>query len=242
MTSKSKGIFWIALVVLVAIYFSNGIALLVHLIPHSTEREIAEKLNVHFHPNLCVNPYPETQKVLDKFVARLFPIAGLDSDKDFQLRIQFIHNDEVNAFATLGGDIYVYSGLLRDVSSPEELAGVIAHEMAHQKERHILQGIFASLIMGSNAVPDSFFKIAFSQSQEREADELGLKRLKAAQINAQGYVDFFNKRGSEPDWLKLFNSHPGSKNRMELARQYLNLPSRSILDKKEWALLRNYCL
>lgn len=241
MTSKSKGLIWIILIVCAVIYFSNFTVLLVRLVPRSMERKIAERIKVQFHPDLCTNSDEQTQRVLKKFMARLFPIAGLDEEKDFLLNIRFIHSDQVNAYAALGGEIYILAGLLRDVDSPEELAGVIAHEMAHQKERHVLQGIFSSLIIGGNSLPDTFFKIAFTKGEEHEADVLGLNRLKAAKIDAFGYFHFFNKREDLPGWAALISDHPGNDFRKNLAQTYLGLPSTKILEKEEWALLKNYC-
>jgi predicted Zn-dependent protease len=241
MTSKSKGLIWIILIVCAVIYFSNFTALLFRLVPRSFERKMAERVKVHFHPDLCINSDAKTQKALKKFLARLFPIAGLDDEKDFQLNIRFIHSDQVNAYAALGGEIYVLSGLLRNVDSPEELAGVIAHEMAHQKERHILQGIFSGIIIGGHSLPDTFFKIAFTKGEEHEADVLGLNRLKAAKIDASGFIHFFNKREDAPTWVALISDHPGNDFRKTLAQTYLGLPSTRILEKEEWALLKNYC-
>lgn len=246
--SKTKGLLWIGAIFIIAFYFSNGMSLLVHLIPHSTEEAIAEKVNTFHRPNLCESGNQAAQKALTKFIARLYPIQALgDNERTTKLNIRFIHNDQVNAFATLGGDIFVFSGLLRDVETPEELAGVVAHELAHVTERHVLKGVLSSLIMagmtGIEGVQDNFFRIAFTKGEEHEADLLGLERLKAAQINVSGYVNFFAKKSSDsgPDWLSLVSDHPGNEFRKSLAQKYLGLPSREILTPEEWKLLKNYC-
>lgn len=239
--SKVKGLIWIATIFVVAFYFSNVVSLLVRLIPWSVEMKLAEKLDSAYHPHLCANGNVDAQKALNKFVARLYPLESLDNEKEFKLNIQIIHNDQVNAFATIGGEIFILSGLLRDVDTPEELAGVVAHEIAHLKERHVLQGLLVKILLGSGEIGDNFFNIGFTKNEEHEADQLGLERLKAAKISAKGYYDFFTKRGSEPQWLALISDHPGNEFRKGLAQKYLGLPSEKILDADEWKLLKNFC-
>lgn len=250
MNSKTKGLLWIGAIFIIAFYFSNGMSLLVRLIPHSVEQKIAEKINSFHRPNLCETGNAEAQKALDKMIARLYPIPALGDNDNIdvtKLNIRFIHNDQVNAFATLGGDIFVFSGLLRDVETPEELAGVVAHELAHVTERHVLKGVLSSLIMagvaGIEGVQDNFFRIAFTKGEEHEADLLGLERLKAAQINVSGYVNFFSKKSgkSGPEWLSLLSDHPGNDSRKTLAQKYLNHPSRELLTTTEWKHLKNFC-
>lgn len=138
---------------------------------------------------------------------------------------------EVNAFAAPGGVIVVFSGLFRLAETPEELAGVLAHEVAHVELRHSLRaavqglGLRAalSLVFGDGAggalagAAADLTELKFSRDAEREADREGLRRLQAARIDPQGLLRFFarlegadSSTAAAPAWL---SSHPAAAER-----------------------------
>lgn len=134
---------------------------------------------------------------------------------------------EVNAFAAPGGVIVVFCGLMRQVETPEELAGVLAHEVAHVERRHSLRaavkglGLRAalSLVLGDGAggalagAAADLTELKFSRDAEREADRDALRRLQAARIDPQGLLRFFARLEGQgggaapPAWLL---SHPSA--------------------------------
>lgn len=141
---------------------------------------------------------------------------------------------EVNAFAAPGGVIVVFSGLIREAASPEELAGVLAHEVAHVELRHSLRaavkglGLRAalSLVLGDGAggalagAAADLTELKFSRDAEREADIDGLRRLQGARIDPQGMLQFFarlegraGQGASISGWL---SSHPQPGERRDL--------------------------
>jgi beta-barrel assembly-enhancing protease len=141
---------------------------------------------------------------------------------------------DINAFAAPGGVVVVYRGLLNTAASPEELAGVLAHEVAHAELRHSLQGMIKSLglraavSMAFGDFSDSLFtdgatrltELRFSRDAEREADAEGLRRLVAARIAPEGMLRFYErlaseKRGSTP---AILSTHPASGERLEWLR------------------------
>lgn len=113
--------------------------------------------------------------------------------------------DELNAFAAPGGVVVVFSGLIRAAKTPEELAGVLAHEVAHAELRHSLQAMakslglraLVSLALGDlagGAVSDGIARLGelkYSRDAENEADREGLRRLVAAGIDPRGMVGMF---------------------------------------------------
>lgn len=159
------------------------------------------------------------------------------------------NNREINAFAAPGGIVVVNAGLLRAVTTPEELAGVLAHEIAHAELRHSLKGIAKSLGLrtlaslalgdyGGTALAEGMKKLAelgFSREAEREADQEGLRRLVAARIDPQGMVRFFailekEQQLAPPEFL---STHPANSERIAaLKREIALLP-------QDWRPLEN---
>lgn len=155
-------------------------------------------------------------------------------------RYQFHVAEEkaVNAFALPGGIVVVHTGLIQLAQTPEELAGVLAHEVQHVELRHSLKGMAKSLglsallqlflgDLGSVAsLGGDLLQLKFSRDHEAEADREGLKALLQAQIRPQGMRDFFG-RMAEQEKLNLgfLSTHPSSAARMaELDRQLQALP------------------
>ncbi len=146
-----------------------------------------------------------------------------------------VDNQEMNAFAAPGGVVVVYSGLLKGTDTPEEAAGVIAHEVAHAELRHGLQGMVKSmglragtaLLLGdwSGAViseaTTSLLEMKFSREAETEADAEGLRRMVAAKINPEGMARFMDKLAAQSEGgtpPALLSTHPASTERAATLR------------------------
>jgi beta-barrel assembly-enhancing protease len=163
-----------------------------------------------------------------------------NSDAKVPFTIKVIDSDVVNAFALPGGFFYVHSGLILRADSEAELAGVMAHEIAHVAARHgtknatkgeLAQMATIPLILlgpggwagyglyeGLNfAIPMSFLK--FSRDAEFEADYLGLQYMYAAGYDPNAFVTFFEKVETEekrqPGTVpKFFSTHPPTPERV----------------------------
>jgi beta-barrel assembly-enhancing protease len=142
---------------------------------------------------------------------------------------------DINAFAAPGGVVVVCSGLIRAAGSAEELAGVLAHEVAHAELRHTLRGVIKSLglralvalVIGD--ISGSVFadaatrltELRFSRDAEREADAEGLRRLVAARIDPTGMIRFYEKLAAEQRLSPppILSTHPATGERLESLRQ-----------------------
>ncbi|MBS4096181.1 MAG: M48 family metallopeptidase [Sulfuricella sp.] len=155
------------------------------------------------------------------------------------------HSPEINAFAAPGGVVVVNTGLLRATDSAEELAGVLAHEIAHVELRHGLKAVFKNLglrALLSLALGDysgtlageataSLTEMKFSRDAENQADHAGLQRLAQAGIDPRAMPRFFTKlagkEGATAKLPALFSTHPLSdERRARLEADIAALPQR----------------
>jgi len=179
--------------------------------------------------------------IVTEYVNRLGQNLVRNSDARVPFTIKVIDSDEVNAFALPGGFFYVNSGLILHAQEESELAGVMAHEIAHVCARHgtknatkgelmqlasIPAMIFIpysmagyAMYQGLNlAIPLTFLK--FSRDAEREADFLGLQYMYKAGYDPNSYVTFFERIQADekrrPGTIpKVFSTHPPTPDRIE---------------------------
>ena len=160
--------------------------------------------------------------------------------RDSRYKFQFFVTDDVsvNAFAMPGGYVVMHTGLLQLAATPEEVAGVLAHEVQHVEQRHSLRGIAQSLgmtaaiglllgdISSIALLGGELLQLKFSRDHETEADREGLKVLVAAKINPAGMRDFFGKMAAQSKLdLGFLSTHPASDERMaDIDRLIKSLP------------------
>lgn len=181
--------------------------------------------------------------VIAEYVNRVGQNLVRNSDAKVPFTIKVLDTEEVNAFALPGGFFFVNSGLMLKAESEAELAGVMAHEIAHVAARHgtkqatrgelanylslplIFMGGWAGYAIRQGAglaIPMGF--LTFSRAFEREADFLGLQYLYKSGYDPTAFVDFFEKIQSlekkKPGSIsKVFSSHPMSEDRIKAAQQ-----------------------
>lgn len=180
------------------------------------------------------------KKQLELLAAPL--LAAVPQDR-YKFKLHIIENATLNAFALPGGNVAFHTGLLLAADTPEEVLGVLAHELSHVTEQHGMRGIVEGL--GLYAIVTTFFGDVsgvaailvnnapflltqkFSRDHEREADEQGFRYLEAAKLNPRGLITFFEKMRREEEKLKeklpggealdalsFLSTHPATAERM----------------------------
>ena len=156
----------------------------------------------------------------------------------YPYQFEIIHDDKtINAFATPGGYVYVYTGLLKFVDNEATLAGVLGHEIAHAERRHATKRltkyygveIILSIALGENpsqiaqVTANLFTGLALlknSRDDEAEADEYSIKYLRSTPYYPGAIKYFFEKIGKQGDgggggFERLLLTHPLPKDRIE---------------------------
>lgn len=151
-------------------------------------------------------------------------------------RFHLVPGASPNAFATLGANVMVTEGLLRQVQSENGLAMVIAHEIAHVQLRHPIEsmgrGLLLQLVLGvvlgttDNSAVGGLLSsgslltlLSFSRDMELAADARALQILKLHYGHLGGADEFFramDSAGSEDDWLEFTSTHPDTDRRLAL--------------------------
>jgi len=181
--------------------------------------------------------------IIAEYVNRVGQNLVRNSDAKVPFTIKVLDSEEVNAFALPGGFFFVNSGLILKADSESELAGVMAHEIAHVAARHgtrqATRGELINIAMipvmvmsggwtgyaiyqgASLAIPMGF--LAFTRSMEREADYLGLQYMYKAGYDPTSFVDFFEKiqtmEKRKPGTVaKVFSTHPMTDDRIKASQ------------------------
>ncbi|MBU6500764.1 MAG: M48 family metalloprotease [Patescibacteria group bacterium] len=204
----------------------------------SEEKEIA--IGKQYASEIDKSAKIMTDPVINEYVNRVSQNIARNSDLNIPLTVKVIDSPGINAFALPGGFLYVNSGLLLEADSESQIAGVIAHEIAHVAARHwasqmtkatlarlatmpllfipmgyaVYYGIMEAYM---NGIPLVFLK--FSRDDEAEADYLGLQYLYKSGYDPQSYTEIFSKviqeeRQSPGSVPKIFMDHPPTPDRM----------------------------
>lgn len=186
-------------------------------------------------------------------------MQGVKTDSD--IRTHVVSAKLVNAFALPGGIVVLTDGLLKSAESPDEIAGVLAHEIGHVIHAHPTQAIFrttaVSLLISAMigdftggvliaGIAEWVLNSAYSRDAEREADQFAIDRLNAVGVNGEGLARFFERllaeyeEDKENSVLRLISTHPPTKERMEFIRAQTRATGKS-MTTEEWKDLKNTC-
>ena len=191
--------------------------------------------------------------VVTEYVNRIGQNLVRNSDAQVPFTIKVIDSDELNAFALPGGFFYVNSGLIMAADEEAELAGVMAHEIAHVAARHatrqMTRGQWANLgtipliFVGGGigyavrsaagfGLPMTF--LTFQRGFEAEADYLGLQYMYKSGYDPNAFISFFEKvqakEKKKPGTLaKAFSTHPQTPDRIAKSQEEISriLPARA---------------
>ncbi len=200
----------------------------------------------------------ELNGFIDSLITVICKSNQLEKEK---YKIHIIREGEINAFALPDAHIVIHTGLIEQAKNPEGLFGVIAHEMAHVEQNHVMQKLLKemglnallSIVTGGNqgGVLQETAKVlsstAFDRGLESEADMTAISYLSNANINPIYFADFMRdlaaKEPKEMQYFKWISTHPESKERAEkIAKKSRSLRKnyKSILSEAEWkALVEN---
>ena len=200
--------------------------------------------------------------VVNEYINRIGQNLVRNSDAKVPFTIKVIDDDSVNAFALPGGFMYVNSGAILAADEEDELAGVMAHEIAHVAARHATREMtranwaniatiplifvggglgYAVRTAASLMLPMTFMK--FSRGFESEADHLGIEYMYKAGYDPNGLVTYFEKvqamEKKRPGALaKAFDSHPQTPDRISATQHEIAtiLPARDqyLVDTSEF--------
>ncbi|MES9834756.1 MAG: M48 family metallopeptidase [Candidatus Thiodiazotropha sp. DIVDIV] len=219
----------IAIAVLVLGLFADRMA---HHIPFKIEQKIAANGLLGDSKQGPMQDYLES--LADKIV------IAQDLPPEMSITVHYLDDDTVNAFATLGGHVFMYRGLIEKLPNENALVMVLAHEIAHIKHRHPIRSLGRGISIGlalsmvNNSLGDMMVDqivgntgmltaLTFSRDQERKSDETALESLMSIYGHVAGANQLFEVLQQEAGPLKIpefFSTHPLSEKRIEDIHAY----------------------
>lgn len=202
-------------------------------IPYSADEKIGELAAKTMQVGGKEITDPVIRGAIEAMINRIAPQRCLP-DAEFHFKV--VRNDTVNAFALPGGYITVFTGLMEQAQTPEQVAGVIAHEIAHVTKRHGIgrivkavgtMAVLAASLGDLSGVENIMIEVlgsvtmnGYGRLDESEADTEGVRMLIAASIDPEGLALFFEALAEEQDgkipvWM---STHPAPGGRAQAVR------------------------
>lgn len=216
-------------------------------VPQSWERNLGEAMVGDLGNRIC-----HTEEG-DAALAKLLDAVDPGTE---QVRAGVANMGMVNAVALPGGQVLLFDGLVQAAESPEELAGVLGHEVGHVRERHVMTAILRQfglsiLLSGANTtVGDTAFGLAamgYSRDAEREADEFARERMAESNVSPLGAARFFERIGGDEEGeqnavIGWVSSHPDPAERAKAYRAAARGKTfEPVLTQTEFEALKSMC-
>ena len=225
---------------------TQGLSIVARLVPYSWEQRLGNTMTGDFGEAACVAP--AGQQALNSLARRLSPNAR-------PVRVRVIKMSDANAVALPGGQILIFDKLIEEAQSPDEIAGVLAHEIGHVEHRHVMTMLLRRFGLGmllgsadySSQYAQALLDLQYSRSAEHEADDYSLKRLASAHISAAATAALFDRFAArekgDPAFMSYLGSHPPSAERRAqfIAAARHSRGNRPSLDTAEWRAIRSIC-
>ena len=192
---------------------------------------------------------PELRTVLNRLID-----AG--PPQRYAFHVLVVRDSVVNAFAAPGGYVFLNTGLVEAAKTPEELAGVLAHEIQHVTLRHSTRAMLREMPLRvalgdatmAATTAASLGVLRYRRADEAEADREGMRLLEAARVDQSGMISFMRtleeEHGDAPQFVRYLSSHPRTTDRIAeleaLARQGRDA-TQPLLDAEAWQRLRALC-
>lgn len=200
---------------------------------------------------------PSGLAALDRLTSRL--AAATPDARTFKVVV--VNWDLVNAFATPGENVVLTSGLLEAADSPDEVAGVLAHEMGHGIELHPETGLVRAmglaaateLLMGGGTLTNIgivLLQLSYTREAEAEADDHAIAILRKAKVSSKGFAHFFermSKKGGSARSLgegglgAMLSSHPETGERLAKVLASGSYEATPALSDRDWTALKAIC-
>jgi len=261
---------WGAILVLVTVGLLKGVPFLAgplaHLVPARWEQMWGEQMLGFLGEDVSACESVEGQAALQVLTERL----TATTTPPFPFKVRVSSNPLVNAVALPGGHIILFQGVIATAQSPEEVAGILAHEMAHEVQRHPMRGLLRAaglrLVIGAltggsgssfsvTGLGEFLLQLSYNREDEAEADKVGVDMLNKANIRGDGLVAFFTRQQhSEENSVspsateqetasragQFLSTHPTDVARVA-AIQERTQGTGNALTKKQWHALRTIC-
>lgn len=220
------------------------------LVPASVEQRLGDAMVGDFGGRVCNGP--GGQKALDALVARIEPSAA-------NLKVRIVNIDMVNAVALPGGNVMIFRGLLQQAQSPDELAGVVGHEIGHVRNRDVMQSLLRQmgltvLLGGANSNVggsiNALVASTYSREAESKADLYSIKAMQRAAVSPIDTAAFFARLaaaekalGKGQAALGYLSSHPMSAAREKAFRQSATKGKSyaPVINAEQWRAIVDSC-
>ncbi len=230
-------------------------------VPISWEKTLGQTVmtRMDLEDRRCKNPL--LNEAMQVMLDRLEAAARANP---YQIKLMVTNNPFANAYAVPGGYVVMFHGLIKVSQRPEQVAGVLAHELQHIYQRHsmrmIIEHTSGSLLLGalvgdfSSAMAigleaaHTIGLLRYSRGHEREADLKGMELMARAGIDPRGMVEFFeilSREGPQlPAFIDYVNSHPSSQARIDYLKKLagtLAVDAEPLMKESDWEDLKQLC-
>lgn len=223
-------------------------SMVARLIPRSVEARLGSLMVGDFGERACTDP--AGLAALQAMAERMQMRDGVD--------LRVVDVPMVNAVTLPGGHVVLFSGLLQQASSPDEVAGVLAHELGHVENRDVLESLVRqlglSVVLGGldgnvGGYTNALLSASYSRGAEARADGFAIDALRTAQVSPQPTAAFFSKlaksevkvKGADA-LLTYMASHPMSSEREQrFAASAGKAATTPVLDAAQWQALKGIC-
>lgn len=216
------------------------------LVPQSWERRLGDAIAGDLGGRVCTGA--DGQRALDRLAAKLSP----DGEA---MRVRVVDIPVPNAVALPGGRIALFRGIIEQARSPDEIAGILAHEIGHVKHRHVMAGLIRQvgfgLILGGSSKAGEYAQVllsaGYTRAAERAADRFAIERLSARNISTAPTAAFFGRTSASEarmeQALSWLSTHPVSRERADrfrAANAAIRDPQPS-MNTDDWRAVRAMC-
>lgn len=220
------------------------------LIPMSWEQKMGDAMVGDLGGRICDGK--DGQQALDALVQRIDP-------KGEKLRVRIVNVDMVNAAALPGGQIVIFRGLLQEAKTPDELAGVLGHEIGHVRNRDVMQALLRqmglSFVLGGvggdvGGALNSLLSASYSRATESRADDYAIGLMHKSNVSPVATAQFFERMATDEKKLgkgaiaaSYLSSHPMSddRRRVFMDSQRKGAAYTPVVTPQQWRAIVDAC-